>query len=172
MDTPSSSVYQAMEQCHSDCVGWALNCCAFDSDEADDVLQATYLKILDGRALFKHRSSFKSWIFAVIRQTARERHRHRLLRRMLLGENRDDVQPQATPDAASSLADADEANRLANCLRTLPTRQRDILHLVFYQDLTIEESARVMRVSLGTARTHYERGKARMRALLNREYHR
>jgi RNA polymerase sigma-70 factor (ECF subfamily) len=41
-----------------------------------------------------------------------------------------------------------------------------VLHLVFYQDLSIAEAADVMDVGLGTARTHYERGKARLRQLL------
>jgi DNA-directed RNA polymerase specialized sigma24 family protein len=38
--------------------------------------------------------------------------------------------------------------------------------LVFYQDLTIEETAKVLHISLGTARTHFERGKTRLRSLL------
>ncbi|MBI4519341.1 MAG: RNA polymerase, partial [Gemmatimonadetes bacterium] len=37
----------------------------------------------------------------------------------------------------------------------------------FYQGLTIEEAAEVMRITIGTARTHYERGKQRLRQLLS-----
>jgi RNA polymerase sigma-70 factor (ECF subfamily) len=44
-----------------------------------------------------------------------------------------------------------------------------VLHLVFYQDLTIQEAAQIMGVGIGSARQHYERGKARLRSLLQPE---
>jgi RNA polymerase sigma-70 factor (ECF subfamily) len=43
------------------------------------------------------------------------------------------------------------------------------LHLVFYQDLTIAAAADVLGISLGSARVHYERGKAQLRRHLGEE---
>jgi RNA polymerase sigma factor (sigma-70 family) len=65
----------------------------------------------------------------------------------------------------------DERNaELRRCLQQLPARQAEVLHLVFYQDLTINEAANVMRVGIGSARQHYERGKARLRTLLQPDF--
>ena len=55
---------------------------------------------------------------------------------------------------------------LIAALETLSARQRDVLHLVFYQELTIAAAAEVLGISVGSARAHYERGKANLRRIL------
>jgi RNA polymerase sigma factor (sigma-70 family) len=63
----------------------------------------------------------------------------------------------------------DASRQLIAALKQLPARQRDVLHLVFYQELTIAAAADVIGVSIGSARVHYERGKARLRQILGEE---
>jgi RNA polymerase sigma-70 factor (ECF subfamily) len=53
-----------------------------------------------------------------------------------------------------------------NALKSLPRRQGEALHLVFYQDLTLSEAAEIMGISIGSARQHYDRGKKRLRECL------
>ena len=38
---------------------------------------------------------------------------------------------------------------------------------MFYEELSVAEAAEILRLPIGTARTHYERGKARLRQLLD-----
>jgi RNA polymerase sigma factor (sigma-70 family) len=160
-----------LQRYHADCYGWALSCCQWDRSEAEDVLQTSYLKVLDGRAVFGSRSSFKTWLFGVIRRTAAEQRRQRVTMRLRLADWTRRGLPVAdpAPDQATALAQSDASAALIRALATLPRRQRELLHLVFYQDLTIEQASEVLGVSIGTARTHYERGKRRLRQLLGLE---
>ena len=58
-----------LEALHRASFGWALGCCRWDHEEAADVLQAVYLKVLEGKARFDGRSSLKTWLFATIRMS-------------------------------------------------------------------------------------------------------
>jgi RNA polymerase sigma factor (sigma-70 family) len=150
-----------LERHHAESFGWALHCCGRRRDEAENVLQLAYLKVLGGKAVFEGRSSFKTWLFSVIRRTAAGERRADLLRRLRLAE------VPRTDRAASDSVELDEAReQLQAALQTLPARQRDVLHLVFYHEISIADAAAVMRISVGSARTHYERAKRRVRQLL------
>ena len=157
-----------LERLHPASFGWALWCCDHHRDEAEDVLQAAYLKVLEGTARFDGRASLRTWFFSVVRRTAWEQRRRRLVRDLLLGRWFR-PQPALSPSPDDALNCSEESQALRDALATLPARQTEVLHLVFYQDMSIEEAAKVLNISLGTARTHFERGKARLRDLLASE---
>jgi len=155
-----------LERTHADCFGWAMACCSRDRDHAEEVLQTVYLTVLDGRARYDGRSTFRTWLFGVIRLTAASERRKAWLRGLLLERKARDVRPEpiASPDA--EVERDSRGNVLRRALADLAARQREVLQLVFYHDLTVEEAANVMGVSVGSARTHYARGKARLATLL------
>ena len=67
------------------------------------------------------------------------------------------------------LEESDRRARLIRALNSLSRRQKEVLQLVFYHDMTIEEAAAIMKVSIGSARTHYERGKKALARKLGSE---
>jgi RNA polymerase sigma factor (sigma-70 family) len=160
---------QQLEALHTDSFGWAVHCCGGNPSRAEDVLQIAYLKVVARRVVFSGGSSFKTWWFGVIRLTALEEHRRLRYRESLLGRLLAQVtgHPQASPPCPARQMEASErVQELKQALACLPARQAEVLHLVFYQDLTVNEAAAVMKISPGSARQHYERGKARLRTLL------
>lgn len=155
-----------LTRCHEASFGWALRCCGYDRAEADEVLQTAYLKVLDGRARFAGRSQPKTFLFGVIRRTASERRRRERLGRLLPGRIAEPIAPESPQDQA---ARDDETALLLRCLAQLGRRQQEVLHLVFYGEMTIEAAAKIMGVGVGTARTHYARGKRHLRERLTAE---
>jgi RNA polymerase sigma-70 factor (ECF subfamily) len=167
-----------LAQLHSQSLAWALACAGRDRDLARDVLQDAYCKVLEGRARFEGRSSFKTWFFGVIRNTARERTRWsvvRLFRPAAAAGSTDPASAPADPPAPSSegperaLADRETAARLLRHLAALSPRQREVLHLVFYEEMSVSDAAVAMGVSVGTARLHYDRGKKALLARMQGE---
>lgn len=157
-----------LAELHEASFGWACSCCGWNESDAADVLQDAYVKVISGRARFDGHSAFRTWFFGVIRLTAREAHRR--VRRL---EDRRDrlAEEAAATDAAVTQPDdpavrSEQARILREALKTLSGRQREVLHLVFYEDLTVREAADAMEVSVGSARVHYHRGKENLRARL------
>jgi RNA polymerase sigma-70 factor, ECF subfamily len=162
-----SELKAELEKLHQASFGWALSCCRHNHAEAEEVLQMVYLKILQGKACYRGECKLQTWLFAVIRKTAiseRRKHVLRALKSIALASNRNsDPQPEL------NLERSEMQQRFSEALARLPVRQRETLHLVFYQDLSLSEAAQVMNISLGSARRHYERGKKRLREALDRE---
>ena len=157
-----------LETLHSASFGWALICCRRDRAQAEEVLQTVYLKILEGKACFRGESSLKTWLFAVIRKTAISEHRKNLLRKLRWADSSEQATTLVSQLEQPGVAfEKSEARALfQNALKSLPRRQREALHLVFYQDLSLNDAAEVMGISIGSARQHYDRGKKRLRESL------
>jgi len=145
---------------HADAFAWALSLTAYDAAAAADVMQQSYLVIVDGSARFDARSSLKTWLFGVVRRCAHRSYRR--LRRDAAFVGRVAAEPR--DDGAT----ADEPRRtdIGAALATLSRRQRDVLELVVFSEFTVEEAAAVLDISIGSARTHYHRAKAALRERL------
>jgi RNA polymerase sigma-70 factor (ECF subfamily) len=162
----SDELAKGLEALHLDAFGWALACCRGDAEAAQEAVQVAYVKALDGAARFDGRSSLKTWLFGVIRRTAGEQRRARRLAIIGVARLVARAPRPVAPDPEADARCSEVAWLLRRALARLSRRQAEVLHLVFYQGMTVEEAAVVLGVSAGTARLHYARGKRRLRRLL------
>jgi len=157
---------EKLQELHVSAFTWSLHCCGGQRAEAEDVLQTVYLKLLTGSARFDGRSAFKTWVFAVIRSTACDTRRS-IGRRLRLLSTWLVSRPVAQEAAATELTYEKELREsVARLLSSLSCRQREVLLLVFYHDLTLDQAAQVLGISVGSVRVHYERGKDNLRRRL------
>jgi len=151
---------------HEACFAWAMLLMDHDRHGAEDVLQQAYLLVLSGRARFGGASSLRTWLFGVVRNVARRSQRRQRLDRALglrlAAFAAADGAAEGTARAVESAEDA----ALWRAVRRLPARQRELLGLVFYGDMSVEQAAGVLGIGVGSARTHYHRAKQSLRRSL------
>lgn len=157
----------ALQDLHREAWSWALRQCRGNPREAEDVLQTAYARVIEGRARFEGRSSFRTWLFGVILHVAREHARSQRNWLRWFGTAFDDA-AERQPQGDTGDGDADRSHVLA-AINRLPARQREVIELVFYRDVTLDEAAQIMRISAGAARTHYHRAKQTLAASLGED---
>jgi len=163
LDDTAAHMRQQPAALHEDAWRWSLACCNHDREQSMEVLHDVYLKILERRATFNGQSTFKTWLFGVIRMSARNHRRKARFATLFFLPLEDEAsaatnpQPHAGPGCCKVIDKA---------LAALSRRQSEIARLVFFHDLTIEEAATVQGISVGSARQHYARAKDRLRTIL------
>lgn len=146
-----------LEALHVESFAWALHCSYKDKLAAEEVLQLSYLKVLEGKAVFKEKAQFKTWLFSIIRFTAIDYYKK---------EQRQQALTNAPPTIPLKTDNQAQQVIFQQGLNQLSPKQSRILHLVFYQDLTIQAASEIMEMPIGTARTHYKRGKTQLKKWL------
>jgi len=152
---------------HGSLYRWAESLARWNREEAMEIVQQTYLEVLEGRADLAGADDPKAFLFGVARRVAASRRRRRSIwGRILRVDLSRQPTPEPPPSPEDSTAAGQRADRVQRALGALEGRQLQLVTLVFVEGLTIEESSRVLGISLGTARTHYHRAKQRLARLL------
>lgn len=115
-----------------------------DRDAARDVSGQTWLQVGKSIAGYRHRpgKGFVCWLVTIARNEARDLHRRSYVRREVLTADMlllDSADPADTPEQAVV-----RAAHVADALRKLPKRQREVLLWRFWCNLSLSETADVM----------------------------
>lgn len=121
-----------------------------DPHEAADIQHDVFMDIWRSAGRFEGRSTVKTWVFGIAyRKTMDHFRKHK---RVDLTDEIDD-RVDDSPDAATCLASAQEAEHLRYCMDQLKPQHRAAVELAFYQDMTYGEIATVAEVPEGTIKT-------------------
>lgn len=132
---------------------------------ADDIAQDTFVHAARALASFRRDASFKNWLYAIATNLARDLHRSRTRR-----ENREQQLAVLSPDPAAAHRDhaaTDSAHAaVREALAQLAPEQREAVALVYYENLSHAEAARILRCAESTVSWRLFRAKGRLKKLL------
>ena len=122
---------------------------------AEDIVQESFIKAFQKIHLFEGRSSFKSWLYQIALNTARNKYRDRFGDRGAESVNFDDVPIGVDPGAETEMLKSDLKKLIRSEVDRLPDRQRMALTLRIFEDLSFKEIAVIMDCPYDTAKANY-----------------
>lgn len=139
-----------------------------DVGEAEDLTQSVFFEISRKASHFDPaKGPLNKWILTLAYHRSINRRNYLMTRQFykghsdLIGENGEEL------CSTSLLLPAQETARLVNeCLGLLAPRQRQVVELVFFQELTFKEIAEQTQQTFGNVRNQYYRGLKRLRSHL------
>lgn len=166
------SAFNALVLMHQDGLyGWLLSLVG-DEALADDLTQATFITAYEKLASYRG-GSFRSWLFAIARNRAIDtlRRQKRYPALSLDATDDDDRDLYAIlPDPAllpeQALEARQQAETIANLIRSLPEVFQQVLQLIDIEDFDYQEAADTLGLPLGTVKSRLARARLRMRVLL------
>lgn len=137
-------------------------CCLYlcDSAAAEDAVQETFLKAYRRMDAFRGESAERTWLMSIAINTCRDMNRSAWFRHT---EKR--VTPEELPIPAEGV-DV-EALALAQAIRRLPGKHRDVILLYYYQDMTVQETAKALHAAPSTIMKRLGQAKNMLRELLS-----
>jgi RNA polymerase sigma-70 factor (ECF subfamily) len=134
-----------------------------DHGRAEDAAQETFAAVWRSAKTFRpERGSGSAWLFAVARHAIVDRARQRVDH--LVDEPIERASGEAGPDEVAEQTWL--SWRVQTALGRLPERERTVLELAYFSELSQSEVASYLDVPLGTVKTRTRAGLARLSALL------
>jgi RNA polymerase sigma factor CnrH len=140
---------------------------------AVDVVQETFVAAWKALGRFDDRRSFAVWLRAIALNKCRDRARRQIVRRLILGETDDQSaearsQPDPALDGEADLASRQRAALVQDAINRLPTKLKEPLLLTYFDELSQQQAAAVLGVTVKTVETRVYRARQKLAELLDR----
>lgn len=136
-----------------------------DEQDAWQILQQTWLKVLRGIKKLREPRKLPAWLYSIAHNTAISHLRAKYSEEVLFEDNADvsnivDINPTLS---------FDNAEQVYYGLGRISLVHREVLTLFFLQDLSINEIAEVLRISVGTVKSRLYYARRALKAILKLE---
>ena len=132
---------------------WQIRRMVLSHDDADDVLQNTFIKAWTGLDGFRGDAQLSTWLFRIANnETLNFLDR----RRQQMSLDEDGVAGIAATLQSDPYFDGDETERqLQEAIALLPDRQRQVFHLKYYDEMKYDDMSQLLGTSVGALKASY-----------------
>jgi len=139
-----------------------------DHDDADDVLQETFVKVWKNLEKFQGGSKLYTWLYRIATNECL-RFLEKKKKRYFLSLNNVTQELSAKVDQSPTLDGDEIQRRLQKALLQLPDKQRLVFNLKYFEDLKYDAIAEITGTSVGGLKASYHLAVKKIETLLQLE---
>lgn len=146
-----------------------------DYEACSDVVQETMIKFYRNKDSYKSIAKFSTWIYTIAGNLARTEYKRRRRRQIFsinsYGEENENFEIPDESYRPDLMTDSGIKDKLIqNALLKVSTSYREAVILRDIQDLSYEEIAEIMGITVGTVKSRINRGRSQLQKLLKDIY--
>ncbi|HSR60871.1 MAG TPA: RNA polymerase sigma factor [Robiginitalea sp.] len=148
------SAFRTLLERYQERLYWHIRRIVLDHEDADDVLQNTFIKVYRNIGQFKGDSKLYSWMYRIATNEALTFLKRNSRMQGLTDEALQDKMVSRLE--ADPYFDGDQAQlQLQRALAILPEKQRLVFNLKYFEEMTYEEMSEVLETSVGALKASY-----------------
>lgn len=132
-------------------------------DEAEDILQESFLKAFRDMSRFENSAAFGGWLRRVVINHSLDVVKKQKLN-FVLFDDTDYIDPEESEEEISY-----DAATITECVRELPQGYRVILTLFLFEEYSHKEIAKMLNISEGTSKSQYNRARKKLTKLIKQK---
>jgi RNA polymerase sigma-70 factor (ECF subfamily) len=136
-------------------------------EDAWDVLQQTWLKVVQGIKALDNPRHLPAWLYSIARRTAMSQWRDYYREQLHIAEQADVT--EVADEGDNDCGAFENAEQVAAGLSRISLDHREVLTLYFLNDLSLNDIAAVLDIPQGTVKSRLSYAKRALRAVLEQE---
>ncbi len=150
-------------------VYWTARRIVGSHEDADDVVQETFVKAYLGLGDFRGDSSFFTWLYRIAVNLSLNATRKRQLMAYIRQSEIVERLLPAREDPSHELEAQETESLLRKAIEQLPEKQRAVFVMRYYDQLSYEEISKILKTSVGGLKANYFHAVKKVRESLSHE---
>lgn len=135
--------------------------------DADDIYQEVFLRYMQKEPIFESAEHEKAWFLRVTINCSKNFWKSPWLQRRV-AMDMEDIDETVAKNTELVYGEGEETSILIDIVKQLPRKYRVVIHLFYYEELSVEEIAKITKAKASTVRTRLTRARRQLKNLLNK----
>ena len=135
-----------------------------NAEDANDVVQETFIQYYTSKKEFEDEQHLKAWLIRVAVNKSKD------ITRSFWRRNKVNLLPEELPEKSLESCMYPVEMRLFDEVMRLPEKTRIVIHLYYYEDMSVREIAHILMSTEGAVKMRLSRGRNMLKASLQEEW--